>query len=105
MDVRLLVHLERVSEGSTAWWGESPDVPGFSVTSDSLSDLLARAQWALVDVLAERDKALDNLVISLVTDAPLSRNPATARREADGPTSTGDDVEVASVTRPLHAVA
>jgi predicted RNase H-like HicB family nuclease len=46
MTIRLVIHLEALPD-RPVWWAESPDVPGFSATEDTLGKLLNRAQWAL----------------------------------------------------------
>lgn len=75
MDVRLLVHLERVGEDTT-WWAESPEVPGFSVAADDLAEVQARAKWALADILAETGHELGKVAVELVATEPLTTNPA-----------------------------
>ncbi len=107
MDLHLLVHLEPGSDGSLVWWGEVPEVPGFSVAADALAELISRSQWALADVLAGDSKDLGELRISLVEDGPLTGNPVTSRRNDEDPgRTTGDRVSVASIARsPVGAAA
>lgn len=73
MDVRLLVHLERHGDGAT-WWAESPQVPGFSVAADSLTELQILAKWALADILCE-DGGDVSVTVELVENEPITSNP------------------------------
>lgn len=79
MDVRLQVHLEDGSDG-LVWWGEVPEVPGFSVAADALQDLIARAQWALADVFADDGNELGAVAIELVDDGQVTGNPVMSTR-------------------------
>jgi hypothetical protein len=82
MRVRLLVHLESTPEG-VVWWGESPDVAGFSVWSDRLNDLITRAAIALEDVLSADGRAFEGVDVELVGDRPATDNPASAELRGD----------------------
>lgn len=106
MDVRLLVHLEDGSDGSLVWWGDVPELPGFSVTAETLAELISRAHWALADVLADEGRDLGDVAVFLVQEGPLTGNPVVSRRNDDehGAT-TGDQVSVASVARSPVGVA
>lgn len=100
MDVRLLVHLEDGSDRSLVWWAEVPEVPRFSVASEELRDLISRAQWALADILADEGQELGGMKVVLVDDGPTTGNPVVSVTDEDHPsTTTGDPVDVASVTR------
>ncbi len=106
MRVNLLLHLEQVSETSAVWWGEAPEIPGFSVTAVSLSEVLARAAWALTDILAEQGQDLEELTATLVTDEPESENAAAIAQPLEGGSgSTDASARVARVTRPPRLVA
>lgn len=82
MDVRLLVHLERV-DGGTTWWAESPEVPGFSVAAGDLLEVQHRAKWALTDILAETGDELGRIAVELVPTEPPTTNPAHPAHSAE----------------------
>ena len=63
MKINLVIHLEPVSEGLT-WWAESPDIPGLSVLDDQLVNVLARADYAVREILIEQDADLSALEIT-----------------------------------------
>jgi predicted RNase H-like HicB family nuclease len=53
MDVRLLIHLDRLDDEQRAvWWAESPDVPGFSAVGDTLRELRSCSISALEEICA-----------------------------------------------------
>lgn len=81
MHVDLFIHLEQVSPTSAVWWGESPDVPGFSVTAESMAELFTLAEKALRDILNEQGDDLVGITSDLVTDEPDSENPAVTHQE------------------------
>ena len=72
--VQLHVHLERV-DGHPCWWADSPDVPGFSATADSLPEVVSRATWAIHDIYAEEGADVERVVTHLVGRRPDTGNP------------------------------
>jgi hypothetical protein len=64
--------------GGVVWWGESPDVAGFSVWSDRLNDLITRAAIALDDLLSADGRTFEGVDVELVGDRLASDNPASA---------------------------
>ena len=77
MNVTLLVHLEAVESG-LVWWAESPEVPGFSVTSTTLRELQVRAKMAMADIAEDEGWVLDGIRAELVEEPPSTGNPADA---------------------------
>lgn len=108
MDVHLLVHLEEAA-GTLVWWGEVPEVPGFSVNGPALAEMILRASWALADALAEDGIELGQIEIDLVTDEPATSNPVVSSTDdGDTPGTTGDQVQLARVAKaptPVGAAA
>ena len=49
MPVRVVLHLEKLDEGGTAWWAESPDLPAFSASDVSLQRLADLCEGVVVD--------------------------------------------------------
>jgi hypothetical protein len=99
-DIRLLVHLEMGDDGAASWWAESPDVPGFSAVSNSLSDVQIRSQWAIMDILGESDRRLGQLLVRLVPTPLETANPVSVERsDESGPVqrdANPSDVRVAT---------
>jgi hypothetical protein len=50
------IHLDQSDDGEPVWWADSPDIPGFSAGSNSLSGLRNRIWDALIkENLIHRD--------------------------------------------------
>ena len=76
MRIELLIHLEPVPEQEEpylVWWGESDEVPGFSVAADHLPQLLQRAREALH---AEVDTDIDLVPVFASEPPDLAEEPA-----------------------------
>ncbi len=59
--ITLVLHSERLEDGSAVWWAESPQVPGFSATAESLQETITLSKQAILDAIAEREVALTAL--------------------------------------------
>lgn len=84
MDIRLVLHLESATE-DVVWWGESPDVAGFTVSDVHLDVVLATARQALSEILAADGQVLGELVTILAADEPLATNDASETAPSDAP--------------------
>lgn len=95
MTIRLLVHLEPAGDRQL-WWAESPDLPGFSASDDTLRALLARANWALAEITEEHgDDPIVDVMYELVGTSG-SDNPGSAEIGAQPlPQLSDSDVRVA----------
>ena len=51
--IELVLHTDRLDDGSVVWWAESPQLPRFSATADSLQETIALSKHAILDALAE----------------------------------------------------
>lgn len=73
MIVQVMVHLERV-DGAVVYWAESPDVPGFTATADSLSELRIIARQVLREHFGDRGVDDSGVRFSLVARAIATAN-------------------------------
>lgn len=81
MDVTLRVHLDE-ADGPTGWWADSPQVPGFSAAANSMDELVARATWALNDVVCDEfSEELGDVTVELVARESGTGNPASTLAE------------------------
>lgn len=75
MKVVLLVHMERLEDGGAVFWGETSEIPGFTVAADTLTELQTQARFALIEVLDDDGDVLEELDVRLVPLQPQSSNP------------------------------
>lgn len=54
MLVTLVLHLEQPASGNAVWWSESPDLPGFYATRESLAEVLRASEAAAMHILREQ---------------------------------------------------
>jgi hypothetical protein len=66
MTITVLIHMEPLDSGGVAWWAESPEVPGFSATAESLVELRVLAAHSIVDLLAENGQTPEGFRYRLV---------------------------------------
>jgi len=95
MTIRLFVHLESAGDRQL-WWAESPDLPGFSASDDTLRDLLARSSWALAEIAEEHGEDPNVDVVYELVGTSGSDNPGSADIDAEPQSQRSDsDVRVA----------
>jgi hypothetical protein len=49
MDAQLVIHFD-IANGQEVWWAESPDVPGFTASAETLLELRAGIAAVLGDI-------------------------------------------------------
>ena len=95
MTIRLLIHLEPAGDRQL-WWAESPDLPGFSASEDTLRDLLARANWAISEIAEESGVGPMVDVTYELVGTSGSDNPGSTDIDAEPlPQRSDSDVRVA----------
>ena len=55
MNVRVVLHLERLDSGAATWWAESTELPAFAATDASLSRLADLCEEAIAAEIGEAD--------------------------------------------------
>lgn len=75
MKVIVVVHLEPVEDTDSGftWWGESPQIPGFSIGDEVLPELARRARVAVPEILDRSDVDIDFQLAS--DDEPQPAGP------------------------------
>jgi predicted RNase H-like HicB family nuclease len=86
MDIALQIHVEASEAGTPVWWAESPDLPGFTASADSLAEL----RTVVDEVLAEFGS-------ELASDAGHPGEPIRIDSEQLAPVEA--DISVAPVRR------
>ncbi|MFP3883641.1 MAG: DUF1902 domain-containing protein [Actinomycetota bacterium] len=76
MELQVTIRSAITDSGSFVWWADSPDIPGFSATDESLQSLMLVTEMAIADVAEEN-----------------GWSNYTIRYELEELTSQGDDLE------------
>jgi hypothetical protein len=57
MDALLMIHFDSV-DGGEVWWAESPHVPGFSASAETLSELRSMIAELIPDISSDLGEAV-----------------------------------------------
>lgn len=90
MNAQLVIHLDN-ADGKLVWWAESPQVPGFTASADTLPELRGTIAEVLADLAEDLGEPVsftsERLADPGVADARPASEPADQGKEraSEGP--------------------